>query len=63
MPNILDTFYIDVNYDAAQAGVFTLIDQEIVPPLPPIEGYFLFLNGTPFGLLNSTLLPPILSLL
>ena len=54
MPNNLDTFYFDVNYGMATDSVFTLIDKEEAGTNPPpIEGYFLLLDNTPFLLLNG----------
>lgn len=53
MPSILDQFFFDTNYDFGEDGVFTLIDKESMPPLPPIVGYFLLLDNTNFLLLDG----------
>jgi hypothetical protein len=53
MPSILDQFFFDTNYGFGSEGVFSLIDLEIGNPPPPIEGYFLLLDGTYFLLLDG----------
>lgn len=53
MPTNLDTFFFDVNYGLGNDSVFTVVDQEEIAPLPPIEGFFLLLNGGNFLLLNG----------
>jgi hypothetical protein len=53
MPNILDQFFFDVNYGFGRDSVFTIIDNEIGPLPPPIEGYFLLLDGSDFLLLDG----------
>lgn len=55
-PSILDQFYFDVNFDLGNDSVFTLIDYEAIPPFPPIMGYFLWLDNTPFTLLDGEFL-------
>ncbi len=52
MPSILDQFFFDVNYGAANDSVFTLVDKGVVPP-PPVIDYFLLLDGTNFLLLDG----------
>ena len=46
-------FVFDVNYSFGEESVFTLVDETAGSPLPPIEGYFLLLDGTNFLLLNG----------
>jgi len=54
MPTNLDDFYFDVNTGFGTDSVFTLIDRiEEGSVTPPIEGYFLLLDGTNFLLLNG----------
>lgn len=53
MSKILDQFLFDVNYGFGSDSVFTLIDVEIGNFPPPIEGYFLLLDGTNFLLLDG----------
>lgn len=53
MPDILDQFFFDVNFSLGEDSVFTLRDTEVMPPMPPIEGYFLLLDNTNFLLLSG----------
>jgi hypothetical protein len=53
MPSLEHDFMFDANFGAANESVFTLIDHEEIAPLPPIEGFFLLLNGGNFLLLNG----------
>lgn len=53
MPSILHDFFFDVNFNLGIDSVFTLIDDEIGTKPPPIEGFFLLLNGGNFLLLNG----------
>ena len=54
MPDNLFTFYFDPNFSSFSDGVFTNVDKvNGPPPLPPIEGLFLELNGGDFLLLNG----------
>ena len=53
MPSDLDEFLFDVNFSYGQDSVFTMVDHEMVAPMPPIEGYFLLLDGTNFLLLDG----------
>lgn len=53
MPELAHGFIFDTNFGAGNESVFTLIDNNQTPPTPPIVGYFLYLNNTPFGLLNG----------
>jgi hypothetical protein len=41
------TFIFDVNFSYGSESVFTLKDQELNPPFPPIEGYLLETDNTP----------------
>ncbi len=54
MPSNLHDFFFDSHFGFGSDSVFTLIDDEIseIAP-PPIEGYFLLLDGTNFLLLNG----------
>lgn len=47
MPSNLEDFFFDVNFGCGSDSVFTLIDKEEMPPLPPIEGYLLQTDSTP----------------
>ena len=57
MPSYLHDFLFDVNFNLGEESVFSLYDDYEVPPLPPIEGYFLYLKfafgSFDFGLLNG----------
>ena len=53
MSNIADKFFFDINYGFGRDSVFTLIDDEISSLPPPIEEFFLLLDGTPFLLLDG----------
>lgn len=53
MPTNVDNFYFDTDYGFGNDSVFTLVDQEEIGPFPPIEGYFLLLDGTNFLLLDG----------
>jgi hypothetical protein len=53
MPSLLHDFVFDTNFGLGNESVFTLVDQEEIGPFPPIEGYFLLLNGGNFLLLDG----------
>jgi hypothetical protein len=53
MPSLAHDFMFDVNFGLGNESVFTLVDQEEIAPLPPIEQYFLLLDGTDFLLLDG----------
>lgn len=53
MPSHQHDFLFDVNFGFGEESVFTLVDETAGEPLPPIEGYFLLLNGGNFLLLNG----------
>ena len=53
MPQHEHDFMFDPNFALGSESVFTLVDQEMLAPFPPIEGYFLLLNGGNFLLLNG----------
>ena len=53
MPALEHEFFFDPNFALGSESVFTLADRVEVPPLPPIEGFFLLLNGGDFLLLNG----------
>lgn len=53
MPSLAHDFLFDVNFGIGDESVFTLVDKAQMPPLPPIEGYFLYLAGPPFMLLDG----------
>ncbi len=53
MPSNLHDFFFDVHFNLGKDSVFTLIDDEIGTSPPPIEGFFLLLDGTHFLLLNG----------
>lgn len=53
MPSLAHDFLFDINFGCGSESVFTLVDQAETPPLPPILGYFLYLTGAPFILLNG----------
>jgi hypothetical protein len=53
MPSYLHDFMFDTNFGFGEESVFTLVDTGQHPPTPPIEGYFLELNGGNFLLLDS----------
>ncbi len=48
MPSLLHDFMFDVNFSFGEESVFTLVDHEQIAPFPPIEGYFLLTDNTPF---------------
>jgi hypothetical protein len=53
MPSHVHTQYFDINFSFGDESVFTLkTDNENIPE-PPVEGYFLWLDDTPFYLLDG----------
>ena len=53
MPQHIHDFMFDINFGSGNESVFTLVDHEEIAPFPPIEGFFLLLNGGNFLLLNG----------
>lgn len=53
MTSPLYDFLFDVDYSFGNESVFTLVNLEELPPLPPVVGYFLLLDNTPFLLLDN----------
>jgi hypothetical protein len=53
MPALEHGFFFDPNFALGSESVFTLADRVEIPPLPPIEGFFLLLDGTDFLLLDG----------
>lgn len=53
MPSHVHTQYFDVNFSLGDESVFTLKTDNENIPLPPIEGYFLWLDNTPVFLLDG----------
>lgn len=53
MSSQLHPFIFDANFGFGDEGVFSLYDEVMGAPFPPIEGYFLLLDNTPFLLLNG----------
>lgn len=54
MPAHNHDFMFDTNFGFGEESVFTLVDQVgDETPTPPIEGYFLLLDGTNFLLLDG----------
>ena len=47
MPSLLHDFFFDVEFSFGDESVFTLVDKEEMPPLPPILGYLLETDNTP----------------
>jgi hypothetical protein len=53
MSTEFNPFLFDVNFGFGADSIFTTGEQEGNPPMPPIEGYFLLLDGTNFLLLDG----------
>ena len=53
MPSPTHDFIFDVNFAFGDESVFTETDDELAPPFPPVIGFFLYLTGAPFTLLNG----------
>ena len=48
MPALEHGFFFDPNFALGSESVFTLADRVEIPPLPPIEGFFLLLMALIF---------------
>lgn len=53
MPSHQHDFMFDVNFSFAEESVFTLVDETAGQPLPPIVGYLLLTDNTPFLLTDG----------
>lgn len=55
MSSELHPFVFDVNFNFGQEGLLNDAEETYTntPPIPPVMGFFLFLNGGIFTLLNG----------
>lgn len=53
MPYHIHEHYFNPNFNIGKDSVFTQVNDNYKPPPTPVEGYFLYLAGPPFTLLNG----------